>query len=430
MFIQACGRVGLGIGVGVRWQVEDTAERAAFRAGFRQWVARVLPQGWVEAVEFGDEKALEAARAGFDGIGWTALIGASGYAAPHWPAEHGGMSAEAWATQVVREELRRYRLPPFGLNILGIGMAGPTLIAHGSDEQKTRHLPRILSGEETWCQLFSEPGAGSDLASLTTRAEHDGETWVVNGQKVWTTIAQFANFGMLLARSDPHVPKHDGLTWFCLDMSAPGVTVRPLRQMTGAAEFNEVFLDDVRIPDTDRVGAPGEGWRVARTTLMNERTTLAGLSLEPASVSGGRSDPFQRLAAGLAGPAGPLARQGLARMYTENEIKEITAFRGASARRAGQPPGPEGAVGKVFNAEHNQRRTTMAVDTAGPGGVAWEAGDRAAEWKALGFLRARAATIEGGTSEILRNQIAERVLGLPREPDADRDTPWRNLKRG
>ena len=260
-------------GAPMRWQVEDTPERTAFRAGLRDWLASVLPQDWV-AVDAGDEDAVEAARSGFDGLTSTALIGASGYAAPHWPAEHGGMSAQPWATQVVREELRGYRLPPFGLNTLGIGMAGPTLIAHGNEHQKAWHLPRILSGEETWCHLFSEPGAGSDLASLAARAERDGDEWVINGQKVWTTIAQFANFGMLLARSDSDVPKHDGLTWFALDMSSAGVQLCPLRQMTGGAEFNEVFFTDVRVPDTDQVGEAGEGWRVARTTLMNERTTF------------------------------------------------------------------------------------------------------------------------------------------------------------
>jgi len=330
----------------------------------------------------------------------------------------------------VREELTHYRLPSVSINILGVGLAGPTIIEHGNEEQKKRYLQKILTAEEIWCQLFSEPGSGSDLASLSTRAVRDGDDWIVNGQKVWTSIAQAASYGMLLARTDPDVAKHDGLTYFIVDMKSPGVEVRPLRQITGSAEFNEVFFTDVRIPDENRVGEIGEGWRCARTTLMNERVTLAGVSLDRVAFLGGtRKDPWQSFLETVPDRSSPLVRDRLAQLYIEQEVKEVTAFRAAAARAAGRQPGPEGGVGKVFNAELNQRRSEAAVDAAGLGGVAWMPGDSAAEARAHNFLRARANTIEGGTSEVLRNQIAERLLGLPREPDTDKGLAWSKTRR-
>jgi alkylation response protein AidB-like acyl-CoA dehydrogenase len=310
-----------------------------------------------------------------------------------------------------------------------VGLAGPTIIEHGTEEQKERYLRKILSGEEIWCQLFSEPGSGSDLASLSTRAHRDGDEWVVNGQKVWTSIAQFASFGMLLARTDPDVPKHEGLSYFICDMHAPGVEVRPLKQITGSSEFNEVFLNDVRIADSSRVGAVGDGWRCARTTLMNERVALAGVSLDPVSFTGGvRRDPWQSYLEHFSDRSDPLVRQRLAQLYIESEVKEITAFRANSARLSGQQPGPEGAVNKVFNAEYNQRRSNLAVSANGMGGVAWIPDDSSAEARAQTFLRARANSIEGGTSEVLRNQMAERILGLPRDI-SEKGVSWAQLQR-
>jgi alkylation response protein AidB-like acyl-CoA dehydrogenase len=317
-------------------------------------------------------------------------------------------------------------------------MAGPTLIEHGTDDQRRRHLPRILSGEEIWCQLFSEPGAGSDLASLSTRAVRHGEAWVVDGQKVWTTIAQVAHYGMLLVRTDPDVPKHEGLTYLICDLHAAGVEVRPLRQMTGAAEFNEVFLSEVNevflsevvVPDTQRVGGVGDGWRVARTTLMNERVALAGVTLDPAALFGGRPrDPWRSYLERVPTPDDPVVRDRLARVYLEARLKEVTAARAEAARSAGRRPGPEGGVGKVANAEHARRRGEVAVDAAGARGIARLPGDDGAEGREQAFLRSRAATIEGGTSEVLRNQIGEAVLGLPREPEVDKGVPWRQIRR-
>ena len=420
----------------MKWKLEDTPEQAAFREEFRGWLRETLRPGWVEAIDAGDEQAFAevhaaAEEAGHNFASWMRTIGGTGYAAPHWPKEYGGLSADPWALRVVREELGHYRLPTFGPNILGVGLVGPTIVAHGTEAQKQRYLGPILTGEEIWCQLFSEPGSGSDLASLATRAVRDGDDWVVNGQKVWTTLAQLSRFGMLLARTDPDVPKHAGLTYFIVDMWAEGVEIRPLKQMTGSAEFNEVYFSDVRIPDDQRVGEVNDGWRCARTTLMNERLTIAGLTLDITSVMGGsaRRDPWQSLLAGVGDGADPALRQRLAQTYIEGEVKEINLFRANLARQAGQEPGPEGSIGKVFNAEYNQRRADLAITAAGMGGVAWMPGDRAAQARAEGFLRSRANTIEGGTSEVLRSQIGERILGLPRDPAVDKDLPWKETRR-
>ncbi len=416
----------------MRWEIEDSGEQQEFRQEFRTWLADVLPAGWMEAVEAGDDDTLGELKAasGFNPFTWQSTIGRSPYAAPLWPTEYGGMSGEVWMQQVVRSELTHYRLPTVSINLLGVGLAGPTLIEHGSEAQKERYLRKILSAEEIWCQLFSEPGSGSDLASLSTRAVKDGDVWVVNGQKVWTTIAQFATFGMLLARTDPNAPKHEGLSYFIVDMKSPGVEIRPLQQLTGSSEFNEVFFTDVHIPDANRVGAVGDGWRCARTTLMNERVALSGISLDPVSFTGGvRRDPWQSYLARIPDRSDPLMRQQLAQLYIESEIKEITTFRANSARRRGQQPGPEGSVNKVFNAEYNQRRSNIAVNANGMGSVAWMADDKDAEALGYTFLRARANTIEGGTSEVLRNQMAERILGLPRDVEVDKGVPWAEVKR-
>jgi alkylation response protein AidB-like acyl-CoA dehydrogenase len=416
----------------MRWEIEDTPAQQEFRAEFRSWLAEALPDGWVDAVEAGDDAALEKVKeqSGFNPFAWQGTIGRSPYAAPLWPKEYGGLSGEVWMQQVIRSELVRHRLPTVAINLLGVGLAGPTLIEHGTDAQKERYLRKILSGEEIWCQLFSEPGSGSDLASLATRAVRDGDEWVVNGQKVWTTIAQFASFGMLLARTDPDLPKHEGLTYFIVDMKSAGVEVRPLRQLTGSSEFNEVFFTDVRIPDVNRVGAVGDGWRCARTTLMNERVALAGISLDPVSFTGGvRRDPWSAFLEAVPDRSDRLVRQRLAQFYIESEVKEITAFRANSARLRGQQPGPEGAVNKVFNAEFNQRRSSFTMDANGMEAIAWMAGDDRAEARAHTFLRARANTIEGGTSEVLRNQMAERILGLPRDVEVDKGVAWVEVRR-
>ena len=414
----------------MRWRIEDTSEQAEFRKEFLAWVTKNIPAGWIEALEAGDEEKFATAYSEFNVMEWNSVIGGAGYAAPLWPKEYGGLSGEVWMQNVVREELARLRLPLFGINILGIGLAGPTLIQHASDEQKKRYLPKILTSDEVWCQLFSEPGAGSDLASLSTRAEKDGDEWVVKGQKVWTSIAEWAKFGMLVARTDPSLPKHEGLTYFICPMKDDNVEVRPLKQITGASEFNEVYLNEVRIPDSQRVGEVGQGWEIARTTLMNERVALSGLSTSPESFLGGaRKDPWKTFVESVPNKSDTLVRQNVARFFIEREAKEMTSFRAAAARRMGEQPGPEGAAGKVFNADMNQRQTSFAMNAAGPAAIAWHPDDKLADGRARAFLRARGYSIEGGTTEILKNQLAERILGLPRDPQADKGVPWKDIKR-
>ncbi len=414
----------------MQWTIEDTPERKEFRGEVRAWLKENLPKGWVEAIDSGDDDAYEKARAKWDILSWQRTIGMSGYGAPLWPKEYGGLSGEPWMQQIVREELSRYRLPSVGINILGVGLAGPTLIAHGSDEQKARYLQKILTAEEIWCQLFSEPGSGSDLASCGARAVRSNGEWIVNGQKVWTSIAQLSTFGMLLARTDPDNTKHEGLSYFVVDMKAPGVEIRPLRQITGSAEFNEVYFTDVRIPAENIVGTEGDGWRVARTTLMNERVALSGLSIDATTFTGGtRRDPWQLFLDSIDDRQDPVNRQFIAQTYIEKEVKEITGFRAQAARMRGEQPGPEGAVSKVYNAEYNKWRTEELMNIGGAGAIAWEPGDRSAEGRAHAFLRARANSIEGGTSEVLRNQMGERILGLPREPEVDRGIAWKDIKR-
>jgi alkylation response protein AidB-like acyl-CoA dehydrogenase len=313
-------------------------------------------------------------------------------------------------------------------------MAAPTIIAFGTEEQKQRWLRPLWTAEEIWCQLFSEPGAGSDLAGLATRAVRAGESdWVVNGQKVWTSLAHRARWGLLLARTDPDVPKHAGLSYFVVDMHAPGVEVRPLRQLTGEAEFNEVFFTDVRIPDTDRLGNVGEGWRVARTTLMNERV----------SIGSARSVPREESIIGFAAAAWrrhPERRthelhQRLLRLWADAEVARLAAGRLRQQIAAGEP-GPEGSAAKLTFARLNQEVSGWEVEFAGADGLRYD------DWTmrragssdygrgpAFRYLRTRGNSIEGGTSEILRNIIAERVLGLPPEPRIDTDVAWKELPR-
>ncbi len=322
--------------------------------------------------------------------------------------------------QIVREELARHHLPTFGINLLGVGLAGPTIISHGTTEQKDRYLSKILSGEEIWCQLFSEPGAGSDLASVATKAVRDGDEWVVSGQKIWTSIAQLSKFGMLLARTDADVPKHEGLTYFIVEMATPGIEIRPLRQITGSADFNEVFFSEVRVPDRNRVGDVGDGWRCARTTLMNERVALSGLSIDAASLTGGlRGDPWEQLLSGVRDRTSPHIRQDLARIFIAQEAKEITAFRANSARLAGQTPGAEGGVSKVFNAELNQFRANVALDAGGMSSIAWDPAGGANNNDAAGT--ARADDDYGRRGDRLLAHPGEhdrgRHLGDPPQPD-------------
>ncbi|HZU72802.1 MAG TPA: acyl-CoA dehydrogenase family protein [Acidimicrobiales bacterium] len=409
----------------------DTAPRTdeEVRTEVRQWLRANLPAAWVEAVDAGDDAALNKVRPQLDFNQWCAKLGEAGWATPTWPRQYGGAGLEPGQARIVNDELNHYKVPR-SFNVIGIGMGGPTIMQWGSEELKQRYLPPMAQHREIWCQLFSEPGAGSDVAGLSTRAVRDGDEWVVNGQKVWTTLAHMASFGMLVARTDPDAPKHKGMTYFIVDMHAPGVEVRPLKQMTGDAEFNEVFLTDVRIPDSHRLGPVGEGWAVATTTLMNERVALSGAgSAGGDNVGGGPVDALVRRAKRNGAWEDPVLRQRLVQAVIEGRILRITNFRAAAVRKSGRQPGPEGSITKLFQAEYNKRLQELAIDVTGPTAMAWARSDGDTNATVRGFLRSRANTIEGGTSEIMRNILGERVLGLPKEPALDRDVPWKDIPR-
>jgi alkylation response protein AidB-like acyl-CoA dehydrogenase len=350
-----------------------------------------------------------------------------------FPEGLGGLGLRPELQGVVERAMREAGAPnEIDRNVIGYGMAAPTILTHGTDAQRRRYLRPLFTCEEIWCQLFSEPGSGSDVAGLATRAVRDGDEWVVTGQKVWTTLAHTARFGLLLARTDPDVPKHRGLTYFVVDMQAPGVEVRPLRQMTGEAEFNEVFFTDVRIPDADRLDEVGAGWRVATTTLMNERVAIGGGV--PARNSGPIHDALEIF--GSRPRSGP-EREALMRLWVRAEVQRMTNMRARQLRQAGTP-GPEGSVAKLAGAELNKEVYELCVELLGMEGTLYpnhyemrrpeRAGAGGGDVR-LSFLRARANSIEGGTSEIMRNILGERVLGLPGEPRADKDLPWSQVPR-
>ncbi len=361
-----------------------------------------------------------------------------GLAWVHFPVGFGGLGARRDLQKGVERRLREAGAPAADPVMFFLALAGPTIATHGSDEVKRRFLRPMFTGEEWWCQLFSEPGAGSDFAGLATRAVRDGDEWVVNGQKVWNTIAHLAHRGMLVARTDPDVPKHKGLTYFALDMRSPGVEVRPLVQITGEAEFNEVYLTDVRIPDADRIGEVGEGWRAALTTLMNERTAIGG-----GGGSGRGSGPIGEalaLWAKLPDQArDPARRDRLMQLFCRAETLRLTNRR-AGQNASGGNPGPEGSIVKLAYAEQNKAIYELCMDLLGPAAMVdfdyafrrpedldvdgSESGDAR-----KAFLRTRANSIEGGTSEIMRNILGEQVLGLPGEPRVDKDRPWVDVPR-
>ncbi len=341
-------------------------------------------------------------------------LAAAGYVAPHWP-EPWGRGASPIEQLVIDEELRAAGAPR-PMNPIGIGWAGPTLLVAGTHEQHERHLPGLLDGSELWCQLFSEPGAGSDLASLRTTAVRDGDEFVVNGQKVWTTLAHVAQFGILLARTDPNAEAHHGITYFVLDMRTPGIEVRPLVQMTGTHEFNEVFFTDVRIPATNVVGEVDDGWRLAKVTLGNERVSLSG---EGALWGRGpTAKDVLDIVRDHGGSDDPVMRQRLASLYIEAEVLRLIRLRTISATVRGLEPGPEASVRKALADEHGQHVMELAVELAGTDGMLSGAGPcgqgDAGMWT-YGFLYSRALTVGGGTSEVQRNILGERVLGLPRD---------------
>jgi alkylation response protein AidB-like acyl-CoA dehydrogenase len=348
---------------------------------------------------------------------WQRRMYEAGFVGLTWPKEAGGQGLSFMEEMILAEEMALSKAPPI-LNILAIGMAGPTIIAYGTDEQKRRYPPKMLSCEEIWCQGYSEPNAGSDLASLQTRAVKDGEHYVINGQKVWTSLAHIADWMMLLARTDADVPKHKGITYFLLDMKSPGVTVKPLKQMTGDAEFNEVYFDNVRVHESQILGGVNNGWQVGLTTLMYERLALGfGIQVRLRIALDGLIDMArQTKKGGVLATQDPVIRQKLAQLWIDTEAFKYTGARAITKLLRGELPGPEASAGKLMWVEGHQRLQELAMEIQGPyaqlmAGSEWAVADGI--WQHT-FLRSRANSIEGGTTEIQRNIIGERVLGLPK----------------
>lgn len=387
------------------------AEELHFRDEFRAWLESNVPRDWPEWREKPLEESFPYLRA------WQRKLYEGGWAAVSWPKEYGGRSATLMQQAIFWEEMARVEAPPMA-NALGLGLIGPTIIAYGTEQQKKRFVPKILSAEEIWCQGFSEPNAGSDLASLQAEARVDGQHYIVNGQKVWTSYGWVGDWCELVVRTDPNVPKHKGLTVLLVDMKSPGLEVRPLRQMTGESEFNELSFRDVRVPKENVLGQVNDGWNVAIGTLMHERGSYGArlhlLFLRNINRLIELSRAFQRN--GKPASQDPLVRQKLAQCYAEIEIMRLNQLRAFSRITATGIPGPEGSIQKIFWSELNQRVQQVAQELLGPYGQLLQ-GDRRAVDNGLwsyGYLRTRGNTIEAGTSEVQRNIIGHFVLGLPR----------------
>jgi len=380
-----------------------------FRRELRAWLAANRP---ARAERVPHDDASLAAEVAFL-RDWQQRLHAAGYLGLLWPRQYGGRGARPTQQAILNQELARARAPQL-LNRVGVNNTGPTLIAHGSEAQKRRFLPPILSAEEIWCQLFSEPGAGSDLAALRTRAEPDGDGFVVTGQKVWTSYAQFSRWAILLARTDPSLPKHRGLTYFVLDMESPGITIRPLRQLTGSTEFSEVFLDAVRVPRAHVVGEVNRGWEIAMTTLAHERGT--GFAFKEQVLQRIAVEDLVRLARAQGRGGDPVIRQEVARGWIEVELMGLMNCRTLTRLERGEEPGPESSLVKLFWASLTQRLHQLALELEGSYAGLVAGSPRAVEdgrWQQA-FLWSRVGAIAGGTSEVQANIIAQRILGLPR----------------
>lgn len=406
--------------------LEDSPEEARFRKSVRAFLdanatrrdESAEPARYYEV----DEAKLGLARA------WQRKKAAAGFAGIRWPKQWGGQGLSSIHEVIYQQEEARYAVPK-GVFDIGLGMCIPTLLAYADDAHLERYTKPALWGDEIWCQMFSEPNAGSDLAGLTTRAVRDGADWILDGQKTWTSGAQFSDFGIVLTRTDFSAPKHKGLTMFFIDMKAPGVEVRPIHQMSGASHFNEVFLSGVRVPDAQRLGEVSDGWRVAVTTLMNERLAV-GEEARPDI-----EDIHAFLTQSDGGKAPPMAEQAVRFRFADWYVasKGVEAFRnrGLTKLSRGEMPGPELSVARIVNAEKLQQMSRYAVEMMGAGGLLLDRDNPQANNPfQLALLAAPGARIAGGTSEILRNIIAERVLGLPGDTRADKDVPFREIARG
>ena len=363
----------------------------------------------------------------------------AGLAMVQFPEGKGGLGQSPKGQQIVDQTIRDAgrNFAALAINTIGIGMGLPTVLTYGSEEHHEKHLKRIYTGEDVWCQMFSEPSHGSDVAGLSSRAVRDGDEWVVNGQKVWTSVAHLSRYGMLLVRTNPDVPKHKGLSYFILDMHSPGVEIRPLFQITGDAEFNEVFFTDVRVPHANLLGDVGDGWRVATTTLMNERVALGG---NTAGRGSGNIATLLKVwherGPKLGAAEHSVFRDRVTQLWTEAEVVRLTTLRARAKATTGNP-GPEGSVGKMASAELNLRIWELAMELLGPDGMLHEPGYPLERVEGRGgresftisksFLRSRANTIEGGTSQIMRNILGERVLGLPGDVRVDKDVAWKAI---
>jgi len=389
------------------------------------------------------EQALDALLAEFDpkkvdDITFRGARFDAGLAWVHFPKGHGGLGLRPELNRRIEERVRQAGAKAQDPASFFMALAGPTIVTHGSEDVNKRFLRPMFTGEELWCQLFSEPGAGSDFAGLGTKAIRDGDEWIINGQKVWNTLAHLADWGMLVTRTDPDAPKHKGMTYFALDMKAPGVEVRPLRQITGEAEFNEVYMTDARVPDAHRIGEVGEGWRAALTTLMNERTAIGGGGGGNAKRRGPIDEAIKIWNSKPEAARSEGHKDQLMRLFCKSEALRLTNMRAAQAAKAGNP-GPEGSISKLMLADFNKKVTEFSIELMGAEGmIGYDFSFRLPDSLSVdgseggvrhAFLRVRANSIEGGTSEIMRNILGEQVLGLPGEPRVDKDIAWSKVPR-
>ena len=397
----------------------DTQEEAAFRQEAADWLKANAPskqdlEGMdeIEAAKFWQKKKYDA--------GWACIT---------WNKEFGGRGATAIQSVIWNQEESKYDVPQ-GVFQIGQGMAAPTLMTWGQPEHHERYLPKLASGEEIWCQLFSEPAGGSDLAALRTKAEKEGDDWIINGQKIWTSGAHYSDYGILVVRTDPNVAKHKGLSYFFLDMKSPGVEIKPIKQLTGGAGFNEVYFTDVRIPDSQRLGEVGQGWQVALTTLMNERAAIGG------GGGGVNVDLAYKIASevmidGKTATQDSAVRAKLANWYVQESGLKFTGYRSMTALSKGTTPGPENSIGKLVGAPKNQEMASFCMDLMEMNGAIWdEELSKEAGLVQMSYMCSPGLSIAGGTDEIMANIIAERVLGLPQEPRMDKGMPFTDVPTG
>jgi alkylation response protein AidB-like acyl-CoA dehydrogenase len=396
---------------------KDSAEEAEFRAEAAAWLKANVPS----------EAELEGMGPMEQGKYWQKKKAEAGWACIRWPEEYGGRGASAIQQVILNQEESKFDTPNTGMFGIGQGMAAPTLMAWATEEQKERYLPKLASGEEIWCQLFSEPAGGSDLAALRTKAERDGDEWVINGQKIWTSGAQYSDWGILVLRTDPNVPKHQGLSYFFIEMNSPGIEVKPIKQISGASGFNEVYFTDVRVSDSQRLGEVGQGWQVALTTLMNERASIGGGS----SAAGFKT--AMQLAQDIEIDGEPAikdksVRAKLANWYVQESGLKYTGYRSMTALSKGETPGPENSIGKLVGAPKTQDLASFAIDLMEQAGVMWTPGSEEFDNLFQGaYMSIPGLRIAGGTDEIMANIIAERVLGLPQDVRLDKGIPFTDV---